>query len=261
MLRGLFVTGTDTGVGKTIVSAALMHRYRTVVPLRYWKPIQTGIEQDDDTADVERLGRCSAGEIRRTGIRLPRPVSPHLAARLHGTTIAVGPLIESMVRRDPVAPGCRPGPVDTASLAGPKGPALRDGEVQAVLKPEPTHGGTIRWIVEGAGGVLVPINDTEMMIDLMSGLGLPVVVVARSALGTINHTLLTLEALRRRALRVAGVVMIGDRNADNRTAIERHGNVPVLGEMPRLTPLDAAAIAAWAATGLDPDHCLFQWLQ
>ena len=226
-LHGLFVTGTDTGVGKTVVSAALMYRYRTVVPLRYWKPIQTGIEQDDDTADVERLGRCDAGEIRRTGIRLPRPVSPHLAARWHGTMIAVGPLIASMVP----------------------------------LKPDPAEGGTIRWIVEGAGGVLVPINETEMMVDLMSALGLPVVVVARSVLGTINHTLLTLEALRRRALRVAGVVMIGDRNADNRTAIERHGNVPVLGEMPRFIPLDAAAIAAWAATGLDPDRSLFEWLQ
>jgi dethiobiotin synthase len=227
MLRGLFVTGTDTGVGKTVVSAALMHRYRAVVSLRYWKPIQTGIEQDDDTADVERLGRCGADEVRRTGIRLPRPVSPHLAARLHGTTIAVTPLVESMVR----------------------------------LKPDPTYGGTIRWIVEGAGGVLVPINETETMADLMSALGLPVLVVARAALGTINHTLLTLEALRRRSLHVAGVVMVGDRNADNRSAIERHGDAPVLGEMPHFNPLDAAEIAAWAATELDPDRCLVEWLQ
>jgi dethiobiotin synthase len=219
-LRGLFVTGTDTGVGKTVVSAALMHRYRSAVSLCYWKPIQTGIEQDDDTADVERLGRGAADEIKRTGIRLPCPVSPHLAARLNGTTIALAPLIESMGRRDPV-----------------------------------------RWIVEGAGGLLVPVNETETMADFMSLLGLPVLVVARTALGTINHTLLTLEALRRRALQVTGVVMVGDRHAENRKAIERYGDAPVLGEMPRLSPLDAEEVAAWAARELDRDGRLLEWLQ
>jgi dethiobiotin synthetase len=227
LLRGLFVTGTDTGVGKTVVSAALMHRYRPTVSLRYWKPIQTGIEHDDDTADVERLGRCGASEIRRTGIRLPRPVSPHLAARLDGTTISVALLVESIVR-----------PV-----------------------PDSTECETARWIVEGAGGVLVPINDTETMADLIRALGLPVLVVARTALGTINHTLLTLEALRRRALQVPGVVMVGDRNPENRSAIERYGDTLVLGEMPRFSPLDAVELAAWAAAELDRDCRLLEWLQ
>jgi dethiobiotin synthase len=225
MLRGLFVTGTDTGVGKTVVSAALMHRYRPAVSLRYWKPIQTGIEQDDDTADVERLGRCGADELRRTGIRLPRPVSPHLAARLHGTTIALPSLVES-------------------TNGNPAGEC-----------------GTVRWIVEGAGGVLVPVNETETIADLMSALGLPVLVVARTTLGTINHTLLTLEALRRRPLHVAGVVMVGDPDAENRGAIERYGDVPVLGEMPHFSPLDPAQLEAWAATELDRDCRLLEWLQ
>ncbi len=227
-LRGLFVTGTDTGVGKTVVSAALMHRYRTAGPLRYWKPIQTGSEQDDDTADVERLGGCRSDELRPEGIRLPLPVSPHLAARLNGTTIALQPLIDSMAR----------------------------------LPPDRTSGniveerGSIRWIVEGAGGVLVPVNDSETMADLMRLLRLPVIVVARAAVGTINHTLLTLEALRHRAIQVAGVVMVGDRNVDNRAAIERYGDTVVIGEMPLFSPLDAASIAAWAVTALDPDHRL-----
>ena len=243
MHRGLFVTGTDTGVGKTVVSAALMHRYRPAMSLRYWKPIQTGIEQDDDTADVERLGRCSADEIRRTGIRLPHPVSPHLAARLHGTTIAVAPLIESMVGQNVLS--ARPS----------------TGSGRALEGPDPTYDGTVRWIVEGAGGVLVPINETEMMADLMSALGLPVLVVARTALGTINHTLLTLEALRQRTLRVAGVVMVGDRNAESRGAVEGYGNVRVLGEMPHFSPLDPAELAAWAVAELDRDGRLLEWLQ
>ena len=86
VLRGVFVTGTDTGVGKTAVCAALMHRYRGDGSLRYWKPIQTGVEQDDDTREVTALGACSADEVFTGGIRLPRPLSPHLAARLNGTT-------------------------------------------------------------------------------------------------------------------------------------------------------------------------------
>jgi dethiobiotin synthetase len=221
VLRGLFVTGTDTGVGKTVVSAALMHRYRAGIPLCYWKPIQTGMEQDDDTADVERLGDCRTDELRPEGHRLRHPVSPHLAARLSGTTIALGPLVDSIVleRR------------------------------------------SIRWIVEGAGGALVPINDAETMIDLMSLLQLPVIVVARTTLGTINHTLLTLEALGRRGLEVAGVVMVGERNAENRAAIERYGDAVVIGEMPLFSPLDAARLAAWAAADLDPQQRLLEWLQ
>ena len=267
MLRGLFVTGTDTGVGKTVVSAALMHRYRPALPLRYWKPIQTGIEQDDDTSEVERLGRCGVDELKRTGIRLPRSVSPHLAARLHGTTIAVAPLVESMVRLKHVL-SARPSafPEATADRRRAKRGGWSTGSARAVEGPDPTYGnideecGTVRWIVEGAGGVLVPINETETMADLMSALGLPVLVVARAALGTINHTLLTLEALRRRTLHVAGVVMVGDRNAENRAAIERYGDAAVLGEMPHFSRLDAAQLAEWAAAELDHERSLLEWL-
>ena len=82
MIRGLFVTGTDTGVGKTVVSAALLARYCPTVALRYWKPIQTGIEQDDDTEEIRRLTAPSLAEILDDGIRLPNPVSPHLAAKM-----------------------------------------------------------------------------------------------------------------------------------------------------------------------------------
>jgi dethiobiotin synthase len=221
VLRGLFVTGTDTGVGKTAVAAALLHRYRPDVPLRYWKPIQTGSEQDDDTAEVGRLGRCRADEVLSSGVRLPRPVSPHLAARLSGCTIRLQPLVDSILAE-----------------AGPS-----------------------RWIVEGAGGTLVPVNDSETIADLMISLGLPVVVVAKTTLGTINHTLLTLEALGRRALSVAGVVMVGDRNAENRAAIERHGDVVVLGEMPFFDPLTAERLAQWAEAELDPERRLLELLR
>ncbi len=211
MVRGVFVTGTDTGIGKTVVSAALMLRLRLEHAVRYWKPIQTGIEQDDDTAEVARLADCRPDELLKAGVRLPRPLSPHLAAQLTGTTIDLQPLVDSLHRA--AAP-------DTS------------------------------FIVEGAGGVLVPINDTELMIDLIARLALPVVVVSRSTLGTINHTLLTLEALRRRSLTVAGVVLAGPPNAGNREAIERYGSAPVLGEMPMFEPLTRKTLAEWASKEL-----------
>jgi dethiobiotin synthetase/malonyl-CoA O-methyltransferase len=217
MLRGLFVTGTDTNVGKTVTSAALLHRYRSIVALRYWKPVQTGIEQDDDTAEVERLAECEVVQ----GLGLRHPVSPHLAAELCGTRIALDAL-------------------------------------QAVL---PADASDLRWIVEGAGGVLVPLNEKELMIDFMRALNLPVVVAARSSLGTINHTLLTLEALRARSLCVAGVVMCGERNPDNRAAIEHYGRCPVLGELPVFAPLTRSAVGDWAAAELDPHGRLLEFLR
>lgn len=221
MLRGLFVTGTDTGVGKTVAAAALLHRYHRLAPLRYWKPIQTGIEADDDTATVRQLAPGSITDALDDGVRLPRPVSPHLAAQLAGQPIDLGALIGLVTSRP----------------------------------------GTERWIVEGAGGVLVPINGSDLMVDLMCELGLPVVVVARSSLGTINHTLLTLEGLRARAIRVVGVVMVGDKNSHNRTAIEHYGQVEVVGEMPRLDPLTADMLTTWASSELDRDERLLEWLR
>ena len=221
MLRGLFVTGTDTNVGKTVVAAALLCRYRHHLPLRYWKPIQTGIEQDDDTADVLRLASAGPEDALNFGIRLTGPVSPHLAASRSGVVIDPMHLICSLGNGSP--PTC--------------------------------------WVVEGAGGVLVPINDSETMADLMLRLGLVTVVVARTSLGTINHTLLTLEALRRRALRIAGVVMVGSRDRASRDAIERYGETTVLAEMPRFDPLTPDQLAAWAERHLDPDGLLLELLR
>jgi dethiobiotin synthase len=219
VFRGLFVTGTDTGVGKTAVSAALLVRYRARA-LRYWKPIQTGIEQDDDTEEAVRLAGAPRQHAFECGVRLPRPVSPHLAAQLAGMTIDIAPLV-------------------AAASAQPEG----------------------RWIVEGAGGALVPVNERETMVDLMTALRLPVIVAARSTLGTINHTLLTVDLLRRRAIEIAGVVMVGHPDADNRAAIEHYGGIAVVGEMPRFTPFTPGCLQEWASTAFDREGRLLQWLE
>jgi dethiobiotin synthase len=212
-MRGVFVTGTDTGVGKTVVSAALMVRYRGA---RYWKPIQTGPE--DDTSEVLRLSSSSREAACLRGVRLADPVSPHLAAKRAGTRIDL-PFLTEMVGQT-----------------------------------------TGAWIVEGAGGALVPVNESDLMVDLMERLGLPVVIAARTTLGTINHTLLTIEALRARRLTIAGVVMVGNRDAENRAAIEEYGNVSVVGEMPRFDPLASQALAAWVTEHFDIDSRLAEFL-
>ena len=93
-------------------------------------------------------------------------------------------------------------------------------------------------VIEGAGGVLVPINERAFMLDLMLQLGAPVVVASRTALGTINHTLLTVSAIRQAKLTLRGVVMIGRENEENRLAIERYGEVPVIGWIPWLDKID-----------------------
>lgn len=213
-MRGLFVTGTDTNAGKTVVSAALMLRFPGS---RYWKPIQTG--SDDDTAEVLRLTQFPSTSAYHHGVRLPDPVSPHLAARRARTHINVGSHASSIKDMDE------------------------------------------KWIIEGAGGALVPLNESDLMIHLMERLDLPVLIAARSTLGTINHTLLTIEALRARRLAVAGVVMVGEPDAENRAAIEQYGCVEVLGEMPRFDPLSPEALRHWAARSLDTDGRLQEYFQ
>ena len=193
--RGVFVTGTDTGVGKTVVSAALLRRLRG----RYWKPVQTGPEHDHDLPEVQRLTGLPARHFAPSFASYPDPLSPHEAAKRVGQRL------------------------DFAAIDFPAGHDLF-------------------WIVEGAGGALVPLDNDHMMTDLMQKLGLPVVVVARSTLGTINHSLLTLEALRTRGLTVAGVILNGPENPANKAAIEQFGQAPVLAELPLLDGVTASIL-------------------
>jgi len=106
-------------------------------------------------------------------------------------------------------------------------------------------------IVEGAGGALVPINGTQLMTHLMKHLRLPVLLVARTSLGTINHTLLSVAALRAARLDLRGVVMSGAPNLENRRAIEHYGDVPVVGSIPLLKKINCAALLETFHTNFD----------
>lgn len=209
----LVVVGTGTGVGKTVVSALLLARYGRAGELAYWKPIATGGAEDRDSTAVARLAGARPEAILPELWCFEPPVSPHLAARLAGVAIEIPAVVAAFERHRSVWAG-------------------------------PERG----LVVEGVGGVLVPLNDEgDLLIDLLGALGLPCLVVAASGLGTINHTLLTLEALAARGLEAAGIVLVGPAHRENRRALERWGRIPVVAEVIPIEPLDAAGVAAAAA--------------
>jgi len=191
-----FITGTDTGVGKTMVSALLCAALDAI----YWKPIQTGTREGTDRKTVMQLAQLPLSRTIPETYRFSPPVSPHLAARRAGVRI------------------------DLREICMPRLAAREN------------------LIVEGAGGALVPINDTQLMTDLMRHLKLPVLLVARTSLGTINHTLLSLAALRAARLKIRGVVMVGKPSAENRRAIEQYGEVQVIGTLPLLKKVNRKAL-------------------
>lgn len=200
-----FITGTDTGVGKTVVSAILMAGLRA----SYWKPIQSGLEGVTDTEWVRQATGFPKNCFYPETYRLSQPVSPHAAAAMDGVSIR-----------------------------------LEDFHLPPVVPNS-------YLITEGAGGVMVPINGHQMMTDLIKWLDLPVMVVARSTLGTINHTLLSLEKLCSEGIDVLGVVMNGPRNPINRNAIESFGRARVLAEIEAINQWDARTLEAafWRCFG------------
>ena len=200
-MRGVFVAGTDTDAGKTVVAAALV----AALGARYWKPVQSGLAglPGGDSAEVARPTGRDPADFPPPACAFQAPLAPDQAAALEGARIDPARIVLPQ----------RPGPL----------------------------------VVEGAGGLLVPLDGATLMIDLARRLGLPIVLAARTGLGTINHTLLSLEALARRALPVAGVVFSGPDHPANVAAIRRLGGVPILGRIPRLDPLTPAALAAAAA--------------
>jgi dethiobiotin synthetase len=213
--RGIFVTGTDTGVGKTWITAALVlalrERGHRALPV---KPVQTG-HRDGDPGDLDftlaRLDEAPPVALRPhlNRARLPMPASPHLAAQRAGLALRVEDLA-----------------ADVAAVQ-------RSGFLP---------------VVEGAGGLLVPLNDRETMADLAARCGLPIVLVARGGLGTLNHTLLSVEAVRARRLPIAGLVINdhasswGEIEEDNlRTLARLLAPLHVL-RMPHLGSDDAASL-------------------
>jgi len=213
--NGLFITGTDTDVGKTVAAAAILALLRgrgtDAAPM---KPVQTGGVLSEGQWRSPDLDFC----LRMAGLQ-PDPetyqhmapyvfepaCSPHLAAAGSGRRISIESIAEAF---------------------------------------DHVRAGHECVVVEGAGGIMVPMDEHTTMLDLMAKLGLPVVLVARPALGTLNHTLLSLRELRRAELPVLGVVFCetqpttwGEIERDNWRTIERLGETRILGRIPYLDAL------------------------
>lgn len=199
--NAIIVTGTDTGIGKTVFSAGLC----AALGARYWKPVQAGLDGATDAQVVADLSGCP---VLPEAYRLEMPASPHLAAEDMGIEI------------DP----------DRLSL--------------------PRGGGPL--VVEGAGGVMVPLTRRLSYLDLFARWGAPVVLVARTSLGTINHTALSLAALRGAGCRVAGVAFVGAPEPAVEQSIVEICGVRRLGRLDHLPALSRGALAR-AFEGFDLD--------
>jgi dethiobiotin synthetase len=189
MIVRIVVTGTDTGIGKTVFAAALAGALDGF----YWKPIQAGLDEETDRDTVQRLSGLSQDRLLPEAYRLKTPASPHLAARIDG--IAIDP--------------------DTLGLPDLSQPL----------------------VVEGAGGLMVPLTESITYIDVMARWRAPVVLCARTTLGTINHSLLSIEALQARNIPLLGVAFIGDENMESERIICEMGRAKRLGRLPRLARL------------------------
>lgn len=203
----IFITGTDTNVGKTLVASWLcLH-----TGYDYFKPIQTGSIEGTDSNQILKLSKNYNQPNKQNNNKnykniivhketylYQEAVSPHLAAKLNNQIIDIS-------------------------------------KIQI-----PTNVNDL--IIEGAGGVLTPINQQLLMADLIKQLSVSVILVARSSLGTINHTLLSLEVLRVRKINILGVVVSGELNQDNCDAIEWYGKIKVLAQVPMLKNINTESL-------------------
>ncbi|MED5464758.1 MAG: dethiobiotin synthase [Myxococcota bacterium] len=205
-MKGLFITGVDTEVGKTVVSAALM----AAAPqhTRYWKPVQTGSPTDCDTREVQRLAGLAPHRVLDAGARYALPASPHYAAAQENETI----------------------------------------DVQSVIRQgQEAHNATTTWVVEGVGGLMVPLNSQVLLPALIKALELPCIVVASTRLGTINHTLLTTRQLEAERIPTLGILLVGDEDPSALSALQDHSPFPVLATLPRLPEVTPAGVHSMAA--------------
>ncbi|MFY2825558.1 dethiobiotin synthase [Ruegeria sp. MALMAid1280] len=197
----VIVVGTDTGIGKTVFAAGLT----AALGARYWKPVQSGLE---DATDSEIVAELTGAEVLPEAYRLNMPASPHLSAEDMGIEI------------DPAR-------LTPPSVSGP-------------------------LVVEGAGGLMVPLNRKVFFLDVIAQWQAPVVLVARTALGTINHTTLSLMALRNAGCNVVGVAFVGDAEPDVEQTIAQMGNTRHLGRLPILDTLSRDTLTD-AFTAIDVD--------
>ena len=200
----IIVCGTDTDVGKTIVSSFLVQGLKGV----YWKPIQSGTEGGTDTITVCKLLDLEPERYLSERYKFKAPVSPHWAAEKESRHI-------------------EPNNLNIPNL---------DKLI----------------IIETAGGLMVPLNRNWLQIDQLKVWGAPIILVARTGLGTLNHTLLSLEALKNRNINVLGIVLNGPPHTDNPKTLEQFGDTKILARLPIFEEINAKSLSQeWNKQQLD----------
>lgn len=193
-----FVTGIDTNIGKTVVSAILVEALKA----DYWKPVQAGDLDNSDTQKVKSLVSNTQSHFFSETYRLNTAASPHYAAELDNVNI------------------------DLDNLKLPK-----------TNRP---------LIVEGAGGLMVPLNDKELIIDLIKKLNIPVILVSKNYLGSINHTLLSIEILKKRNIPIKGIVFNGKPNLTTEKYIEKYAKINCLGNFEWSENINKNTVKEWS---------------
>jgi len=200
--NGFFVSGTDTDVGKTIVSAILVDKLKGV----YWKPIQCGRNQNGltDKQLVINLLKLKKTRFLDENYFFEEPISPNLASKKKNVKIFLENIRHNKTSKNPL-------------------------------------------IVEGAGGLMVPINEKDLVVDLIKLIGLPIILVARTSLGTINHTLLSIELLKRRGHSLFGIVFVGNKNNSVEKTIVKFGKriekeLKIIGRIPIIKKINRKSI-------------------
>ena len=202
--KRIIICGTDTDVGKTIVSSFLVQGLKGI----YWKPIQSGTEEGTDTKTVCNLLSLEPNSYLPERYKFKVPVSPHWAAEQESAFI------------------------EPSNLKLP--------DLDELI------------IIETAGGLMVPLNRDWLQIDQLKAWGAPIILVARTGLGTLNHTLLSLEALKHRNLDVLGIILNGPPHKDNPKTLEQFGNTKILASLPIFDEVNAKVLSQeWHKQQLD----------
>lgn len=203
-----------TATGTDVGKTVFSAALVNAIGARYWKPVQAGLEGETDAQIVARLSRCAPDAILPEAYRFSLAASPHLSAAQERTEIDIARL--------------------DAQLA------------HARQSPQPL-------IVEGAGGVMVPVTRNTVFADLFARWQLPVILVCTTRLGTISHSLTAIEALQRRNVPIHGLVFVGDLHPDNEAIIPELSGVRRLGRLPGLYPLEPDALATAFARNFSRD--------
>lgn len=185
------ICGTDTDIGKTIISAFFVRGLNSY----YWKPIQSGLEDETDSQTVSRLSNINKKKIIKEAYVFKEPVSPHWASEIDNIKI----------QRELLT-------------------------LPIIDKP---------LIVETAGGLMVPLTRDFLQIEQIKDWDIPVILVCRSSLGTLNHTLLSIEALKKRDIKILGIVINGNKHLDNPRTLSQFTGLPIITEFPLVENLNS----------------------